>query len=133
MSGCQSTSGRNGHTCSIYLESTDSSSIIKTLPISKIDIPVIPVPILFSDGIASADLVPKRCGMMLNISFTDRAAYELYHLSFDSIGRRLVLEYDGDIIGFSKISDENIQNLTFIPEISDEACQAFCRFINCRR
>lgn len=123
----------DSHSCQIYLESEDGSSATKVLPASMISVHVIPVPILTDANISNAYLLSGPCGDVLNIRLTDRAAYELYQMLPESIGRRLILEYDGNVLGFSKILGENSAELIFIPEVSDDACQAFCRFIGSRK
>lgn len=123
----------DSHSCQIFLESEDGSSATKVLPASMISINVIPVPILTDINIFSAYLLSGPCGDMLNVRLTDRAAYELYQMLPESIGRRLILEYDGNVLGFSKILEKSSVELVFIPEVSDDACQAFCRFISSRK
>ncbi len=131
--GCQSIETRGKHVCCVFAESTEATAIVKELPISGLEIAVIPVPILSNDDIASASIISGQCGTMLDIHLTDKAAYELCQIAIDLIGRRLLLEYDGNVIGFSQISGENVRSFIFIPEVSNDVCQTFCRFINSRK
>lgn len=134
--GCQSIGPRGASICNIYLESEAEmgiGSVVKTLPISKLSINVIPIPIITNRGIARAYTGHGNCGTILHIVLTDREIYELYQTLFECVGRRLLLEYNGTVIGFSQISEGEMQDFVFIPEVSDESCQRFCRFINSKR
>ncbi len=134
--GCQNIQLRDTHVCSVYLESEKENSeysVIKILPVSMTAISVIPIPVLNDKEIKDVSIIHGQYGTMLSVHFTDRGAYELYQLSFEATNRRLILEYDNTVIGFSILSSNNSRDFIFIPEVSDSACQTLCNFIKSQK
>ncbi|MDR0595656.1 MAG: hypothetical protein LBF94_03135 [Puniceicoccales bacterium] len=121
--GCNS-AGRIKHSCSILLEScNEACSQVVTLPVSCVDVAVAPVPLFTEQDIAKISLRNCAYGCVLAMSLTDHAAYEMYKLSLEAVGRKLLFECDGAIVGFSVIDDAaDVHEIVFIPEISDENC-----------
>ncbi len=129
--GCKSIS-RTPHSCKIYLESESINeySLVKTLPVSGLSINVMSVPVLDEQDIKHASIVQKEFGSILNLYLTDHAAYEMYNLLFEANDRRLILEYDGIVIGFSIVSTIFHSELAFIPEVSNVFCKKICENLN---
>lgn len=135
--GCHSIDHNNLHTCYIFLESSEDSSaysMVAMLPVSKVMINIAPVPVLTEKDIKKIYIDHTNYGTILIVQLTDRAAYDMYCLSADALGRRLVFKYDDIIVGFSVISEiNNSLEFIFIPEVSDNTCQKICDFIQSRR
>jgi hypothetical protein len=86
------------------------------------------VPIFAGNDMDAISVRKCACGCVLSVTLTDHAAYEMYRLSMDTLGRRLIFGYGGVAIGFSIVDDIfGGHELIFIPEISDETCyDLFC-------
>jgi hypothetical protein len=99
------------------------------LPVSRLSVPAIPVPLFTEKDISDVSVQRCGCGCTFAVTLTDHASYEMYQLLFDAAGRKLLLQCGGATIGFSLIGVGNdVHRLVFIPEISDEACcSLFCR------
>lgn len=121
--GCNSI-GHNKHSCFILLEScNEACARIVTLPVSCVDVAVAPVSLFTEQDIVNISLRNCAHGCALAMSLTDHAAYEMYKLSLEAVGRKLLFECDGAIVGFSVIDDAaDVHEIVFIPEISDENC-----------
>jgi hypothetical protein len=86
------------------------------------------VPVFTGKDIGAITVKKCACGCVLSVILTDHAAYEMYRLSMDTFGRKLLFEYGGITVGFSVVDDVfGGHELVFVPEISDEACyDLFC-------
>jgi hypothetical protein len=126
--GCRSANWTR-HACEIFLESPyGGNSQIVTLPASGLRVCIAPVPVFTEKDMSSIAVIKCACGCALAVTLTDRAAYEMYNLSVDILGRKLLFGYDGIAIGFSIIDCIfGGRELLFVPEIPDEMCyDLFC-------
>ncbi|MDR2735852.1 MAG: hypothetical protein LBB20_03420 [Puniceicoccales bacterium] len=73
------------------------------LPISKISIPIFPQPVFTSVDIKSVEIVDVDYGKCLMVTLSERASYDLYKISIDSLDNRLILTVNGKVVGFSVI------------------------------
>lgn len=69
------------------------------LPLSKVSIPVDPKPVLSELDIIGVDLVRVDLGLCLDFKLTPAAARDLYRLSVNNLGQRLVLTINGLPVG----------------------------------
>jgi hypothetical protein len=129
LAGCNSVE-RNKCTYAILLESSDSEYFqVAVLPMSCLRVQVAPVPIFTESDISNVAVRKYSCGYALAVTLANRAAYDMRGLSIDALGRKLIFERDGEVIGFSIIdAASSSRELLFIPEISDgECCNLFCQ------
>jgi hypothetical protein len=96
------------------------------LPLSQVDVPVSPKPVISEIDIVDVDLVQVDIGLCLNFKLTAAAARDLYRLSVNNLGRRLVLTLNGvpygvrrmntplsygEIMIFAELSDEDLEEM----------------------
>jgi hypothetical protein len=100
----------------LYIEADSESGNFSRnaiLPISNISIPIFPQPVFTSADMKFVEIVDSDCGKCLMITLSERAGYELYKISIDSINNRLVLVVNGQVVGFSVI-DHGISDGTIL-------------------
>jgi hypothetical protein len=116
LAGCSHRGDLPSTNILFYIEDdSNSSGFSKTarLPISGLEIPIFPQPAFGTQDIKLVELVDSMYGKCLMGTLSERASYELYKLSFDSLDNRLVLVVINQVIGFS-IIDHVIENGTII-------------------
>ena len=87
-----------------YLEARpDEAGVPLQLPLSKLSITVNPKPVFVETDIVDATLMRVKLGWCLMIQFTPQAGRDLYRLTAGSLGRRLVLSFNGQPAGARRI------------------------------
>ncbi|RKX35206.1 MAG: hypothetical protein DRP71_04490 [Verrucomicrobia bacterium] len=112
------------------------------LPLSKAVVPVDPKPVFSELDIVNVDLVQVDLGLCLRFTMTVDAARDLYRLSVNNLGRRLVLTINnaplgvrvmnsplsyGDILIFLEVSDDELDKLAFNLKSTTEEVQKAIR------
>ena len=84
-----------------FIESNprEGHSQAMVLPLSKVSIPVNPKPVLSELDVVGVDLVRVDLGLCLSFKLTAAAARDLYRLSVNNLGQRLVLTINGYPVG----------------------------------
>jgi hypothetical protein len=105
-----------------FLESTDGAGARTILPQSEVEINVSMKPVFTEFDILGVDVIETEFGKGLSFQFTPAARRDLYRLSVENLGRRLVLTIDGKPMGAHRIERpiEDGALLIFV-ETPDEA------------
>lgn len=123
-----------------YVESNprEGYSEALILPLSKAAVPVDPKVVFSELDIVNVDLVQVDLGLCLRFTLTPAAARDLYRLSVNNLGRRLVLTINnaplgvrvmnsplsyGDILIFLEVSDDELDELAFNLKSTTEEVQ----------
>ena len=108
------------------------------LPLSQATVPVDPKPVFSELDIVNVDLVQVDLGLCLRFTLTPDAARDLYRLSVNNLGRRLVLTINnaalgvrvmesplsyGDILIFLEIPDDELDTVAFNLKYTTEDVQ----------
>lgn len=113
-----------------YVESSPQAGYTEamTLPLSRATVPVNPAAVITEVDIVNVDLVQVDLGLCLNFKVTGAAARDLYRMSVNNLGRRLVLTLNGtpygvrqmntplsfgEIMIFAELSDEDLEKMAF--------------------
>jgi hypothetical protein len=113
-----------------YVESNprEGYSESLTLPLSRAAVPVDPKPVFSELDIVAVDMVQVDLGLCLRFTMTREAGRDLYRLSVNNLGRRLVLTINnlplgvrvmndplsyGDIFIFLEVSDDELDRLAY--------------------
>lgn len=112
-----------------YIESNprEGYSETLTLPMSKAVVPIDPKAVFSELDIVAVDMVQVDLGLCLRFTLAQDAGRDLYRLSVNNLGRRLVLTINtaplgvrvmntplsyGDILIFLEVSDEELERVT---------------------
>jgi hypothetical protein len=108
------------------------------LPLSHATVPVDPKPVFSELDIVNVDLVRVDLGLCLRFTLTTEAARDLYRLSVNNLGRRLVLTINnapfgvrvmdsplsyGVILIFVEMSDDELDKVAFNLQSTTEDVQ----------
>jgi len=124
LSGCQTTPPdpmNEPLVARFYLETRPGEAGVPLeLPISKVRVAVNPKPVFVETDIVGAELVRVKIGWCMLVKFSPAAGRDLYRLSVDSGGRRLVLTFNDNPAGARRIDELMEQGalLTFV-EVDD--------------
>ncbi len=123
--GCQTTSEKDYDPiiARFFLEANPQEGYAApmVLPISKVMVPVNPKPVISEIDIIGVDMVQVDLGRCLSFRVTRDAARDLYRLSVDNLGRRLVLTLNGEPVGVRRMDRPlSYGNIMIFLEISDE-------------
>ena len=108
------------------------------LPLSHATVPVDPKPVFSELDIVNVDMVQVDLGLCLRFTLSKEAARDLYRLSVNNLGRRLVLTINnapfgvrvmesplsfGDILIFVEMSDDELDKVAFNLKSTTEEVQ----------
>jgi len=124
LSGCQSTPPdpmNDPLVARFFLETRPGEAGLPVqLPISKLDLTVNPKPVFVETDIIDADLIRVKLGWCMMIRFTPAAARDLYRLTVNNQGRRLVLSFNDQPAGARRIDEVMTQGgLLIFVEVDD--------------
>lgn len=92
-----------------------------TLPRSGLNIAIAPRPVLVEYDIVNAELVQVELGRCLLVQLTPAASRDLYRLSVSSVGRRLVISLNDEVLGARQIEGAMADGMVMIfLEVSDD-------------
>jgi hypothetical protein len=136
--GCQTTSKELPKSdFQIYLESKESSedkiwSASTTMPVSALKINICSYPILFAGDVEFARISESNFGKCILFKLTQRATIELYKLSVECAGRKIIFIFNGKALGLSMPIGDAIGDGTFVifPEIEEENLESLVTDIN---
>lgn len=129
MSGCQTTDKDYEQVIArFYLEANPQEGYAErmVLPLSQEAVPVNPKAAFVEIDYVDVDLVQVDLGLCMNFSLTPAAARDLYRLSVNNLGSRLVLTLNGvpygvrqmntplsygQIMIFAELSDEDLEKM----------------------
>ena len=97
-----------------YLESGDGPTELLTLPQSGLQISVKPKPVFTEYDIVNVEIAQAELGQCLAIQLTTEATRDLYRLSLDKQGSRLVLVLGGVPFGARRMSEPLDQGTIFV-------------------
>lgn len=131
MTGCQTPKKDYDMTIArFFVEGNSQAGYTEnmTLPLSRAVVPVAPSAVVTEIDIVNVDLVRVDLGLCLSFKLTAAAARDLYRLSVNNLGRRLVLTLNGtpygvrqmntplshgEIMIFAELSDEDLEKMAF--------------------
>ncbi|MEZ5278276.1 MAG: hypothetical protein R3F07_17980 [Opitutaceae bacterium] len=101
VAGCATTPDYEPKVTRVFVEANplEGYSQVLVLPLSKVSIPIDPKPVLSELDIVGVDLVRVDLGLCLDFRLTPAAGRDLYRLSVNRMGRRLVLTINGVPVG----------------------------------
>jgi hypothetical protein len=107
-------------------------SATATLPISKLTFNICPHPVLFAGDLECARLATSHFGKCIFFQLSQRAAVELYKISVECGGRRMIFSFNDQVLGLSLPIENAISNdtLTIFPEVEEEALDSLIVEIN---
>ncbi len=106
-----------------YVESNprEGYSEALTLPLSQASVPVEPKPVFSELDIVAVDMVQVDLGLCLRFTLNPAAGRDLYRLSVNNLGRRLVLTINNAPLGVRVMNDPlSYGDLLIFLEVSDE-------------
>lgn len=116
LAGCQSAAPVKSASekARFYLESGDGSTELLTLPQSGLQISVQPKPVFTEYDIVNVEIAQAELGQCLAIQLTPEATRDLYRLTLDKQGSRLVLVLGGVPFGARRMSEPLDQGTIFV-------------------
>ena len=140
VAGCVTNKDYEPMLARFYVESNprEGYSEALTLPLSQAAVPVEPKPVFSELDIVAVDMVQVDLGVCLRFTLTPAAGRDLYRLSVNNLGRRLVLTINnaplgirvmndplsyGDILIFLEVSDDELNRLTLNLQSTTEDVQ----------
>lgn len=96
------------------LESDSSDSVLVTLPLSGVQIEVLPKPVFTEYDIVNVDIAHIELGDCLVFQMTPAAARDLQRLTTENQGRRLVLTLGGVAFGARRIDKPLLRGALFM-------------------
>jgi hypothetical protein len=98
----------------------EATIAVATLPRSGLRVPINPKPVFVETDIVAVELVRVDLGLCLYFQFTPDASRDLYRLSTNNLGRRLVLSLNGTALGVRSIESAfNTGDFLIFVEIAD--------------
>lgn len=124
MTGCQTPEKDYDLTIArFFMEANPQQGYAENLllPVSKAVVPVNPAAVITEVDIVSVDLVQVDMGLCMNFKVTPAAARDLYRLSVNNLGRRLVLTLNGTPYGVRQMNQPlSFGEIMIFAELSDE-------------
>lgn len=124
MSGCQTSNKDYDMVLArFFLEVNPLEGYAESLelPLSRTVVTVSPKPILTEIDIVDVDLVQVDIGLCMNFRLTGAAARDLYRLSVNNLGSRLVLTLNGAPYGVRRMDNPlSFGEIMIFAELSDE-------------
>ncbi len=116
LAGCQSAPPVKSASekARLYLESGDEPTELLMLPQSGLQISVQPKPVFTEYDILNVEIASAELGQCLAIQLTPEATRDLYRLSLDKQGSRLVLVLGGVPFGARRMSEPLDQGTIFV-------------------
>ncbi len=127
LAGCQSAPAvkSTSEQARFYLESGEEPTELLTLPQSGLQISVKPKPVFTEYDIVNVEIAQAELGQCLAIQLTPEATRDLYRLTLDKQGSRLVLVLGGVPFGARRMSEPLDQGTIFVfLEVPDTALTA---------
>lgn len=125
--GCQTTKELPKDDFYFFIEQTDDSdhmiwSGVATLPISQTQVKICNQPILLASDIDCVRIAESNFGKCLIFQLTQRAAIQFFRIIVDSLGRKIVLFFNGKPLGLSlPLEKASLDGtIAIFPEIYDE-------------
>jgi hypothetical protein len=109
----------------------DSAGVIVTLPASGVQVRTGPKPVITEFDLTGVAEVQVDLGRCLLFQLTPAAARDLYRLSAQNLGRRLVLLINGQALG-ARVIDRPLEAgaLFIFVEVPDDALQTMVEDLN---
>jgi hypothetical protein len=127
LMGCTTSpaTGKSSPLARFFLEAQGSAGERIILPQSETEISIARKPVLTEFDLVSVEIAQVELGKCLQFRFTPAASRDLYRLSVDNLGQRLVLVVDGHAMGARRI-DRPIADGTLLMfvETPDDALRA---------
>ena len=127
LTGCTTSpaAGKSSPLARFFLEAQGSVGERTILPQSETEISIARKPVLTEFDLVSVEIAQVELGKCLQFRFTPAASRDLYRLSVDNLGQRLVLMVDGRAMGARRI-DRPIPDGTLLMfiETPDDALPA---------
>lgn len=103
-----------------------------TMPISHLSINICSQPILLANDVESVRIAQSNFGKCLIFQLTQRAAIEIYKLSVDGVGRKIVFVFNGKALGLSLPIRNTTLDGTFaiFPEMEDHELDQLAKDVN---
>lgn len=116
LAGCQSAPAvkSKSELARFYLESGEEPTALLTLPQSGLQISVKPKPVFTEYDIVNVEIAQAELGQCLAIQLTPEATLDLYRLTLDKQGSRLVLVLGGVPFGARRMSEPLDQGTIFV-------------------
>ncbi|MDR3317588.1 MAG: hypothetical protein LBS71_02150 [Puniceicoccales bacterium] len=137
LNGCQTAKNLPKSDFHFYIESNETSANAlwirtATMPVSDLKINICPYPALLAKDVEFAQLIPSNVGQCILFKFTHPASVMLYQLSVESVGRKIVLIFNGQPIGLSMPINSTIMDgtLAIFPEINEDELKSVIKEIN---
>jgi hypothetical protein len=135
--GCQTVRDLPKSDFHFYIESKENSqnaTWIPTavLPVSGLSIGVCSYPALFPKDVEFARIVTSNFGKCILFKLTQQAAIELYKLSVECSGRKIIFVFNGKALGLSMPIDGTIMDgaFTIFPEVDESELETLVADIN---
>jgi hypothetical protein len=135
--GCQTNRDLPKSDFHFYIESHENSqnaSWIPTavMPISGVSISICTCPAFFSKDVEFARTATSNFGKCILFKLTQQAAVELYKLSVECTGRKIIFTFNGRALGLSMPIANPIMDGTFaiFPEIEESELETLVADIN---
>ncbi|MDR0590449.1 MAG: hypothetical protein LBG09_01140 [Puniceicoccales bacterium] len=135
--GCQTAKDLPKSDFHFYIESKENSpntTWIPTavLPISGLSIGVCSYPAFFAKDVEFARTVASNFGKCILFKLTQQAAFELYKLSVECSGRKIIFIFNGKALGLSTPIDGTIRDgaFTIFPEVDESELEMLVADIN---
>jgi hypothetical protein len=134
LAACQSpppVKDKNTERARFLLESDTDKSVLVTLPMSGVQISVLPKPVFTEYDIVHVDIAHIELGDCLVFQFTPAAARDLQRITTENPGRRLVLTLGGVAFGARRIDKPLLRGTLFVyVETTDAALPALAASLN---
>ncbi|MDR1303167.1 MAG: hypothetical protein LBJ81_00935 [Puniceicoccales bacterium] len=135
--GCQTAKDLPKSDFHFYIESKENSqnaTWIPTaiLPVSGLSVGVCSYPAFFPKDVEFARIVTSNFGKCILFKLTQQAAIELYKLSVECSGRKIVFAFNGKALGLSAPIDGTIMDgaFTIFPEVEESELETLVAEIN---
>ena len=135
VTGCQSSSKKRDYEPNVarfYLEVSDSEVFASaTLPISGVRVAVNSKPVITEFDIVSVEMAQSDFGTFLMFQLTSDAARDLYRLTGNNQGRRMVLTINGRPVGARQIDGPfGSGSIAVFVEVPDDLLPALVKNLN---